>query len=67
MSNDGRETSSDLVQPPELGLFCQRAFQRGIPDVNKLQGFVLCLLTGNSQGVTLSERQNSRRSMRVCF
>lgn len=27
--NNGRETSPDLVQPPELGLFCQRAFQCG--------------------------------------
>lgn len=42
--NDGRETSPDLVQPPELGLFCQRAFQCC------RQGFVLCLLTENSQG-----------------
>lgn len=48
--NDSRETSPDLVQPPELGLFCQRAFRRGRPDVSELRGFVLCLLTGNSQG-----------------
>lgn len=48
--NDGRETSPGLVQPPELGLFCQRAFRHGRPDVSELKGFLLCLLTGNSQG-----------------
>lgn len=44
---DGRETSPDLVQLPELGLFCQRAFSVWL---TRCQGFVLCLLTENSQG-----------------